>query len=181
MEPNDYAVPRPCERFVRLRSEAQCIVAELPGANVASFLPVPASRMDWLVAAAGRLWRQRRRCLAALLLAEPATGGWTIRIPRQQCGEAGVAWVVTVDDFSGLGPEWVLGGTFQATSREDGLPELVPAADGLHFVLVHGVEETQLRGFVRVAGVLQPAGERPVMLNDWKAVIDAAMPRLTLV
>jgi len=143
-------------------------------------MPVPASRMDWLVAAAGRLWRQRRRCLAALLLAEPAPGAWTIRLPRQRCGEAGVSWSVTAEDFAGLGPDWVLGGTFQATSRIDNLAELVPAADGLHFVLAHGVHETQLRGFVRVAGDLQPAGEQPVMVNDWKAVIDAAMPRLTL-
>jgi hypothetical protein len=96
----------------------------------------------------------------------------------------GVTWSVTADDFAELGPGWVLAGTFQATSARSGRPqhlaELVPAADGLHFVLVHTQEQSQLRAFIRAGGELRPAGEQPVMINDWAAVIDAAEPRLTL-
>ena len=56
----------------------------------------------------------------------------------------------------------------------------MPATDGLHFVLVHGRDDTQLRGFVRAGGALRPAGEQPVMINDWAATLDLAMPRLDL-
>ena len=181
MNTDDQAVRPIADRVVRLTLDGHRLMVQLSPSDTMLMMPVPASRVDWLSAAAGRLWRDRTRCMAALLLLEPLSGRWTIRFPRQRCGEAGVSWAVIAEDFAGLDPSWVLGGTFQFSSRSDGIDELVPATDGLHFVLVHGRDETQLQAFIRAAGALQPAGEQPVMINDWAATLDAAMPRLGLV
>lgn len=168
------------ERFARLALEGDRVMVDIGGAERVLMMPVPASRIDWLSAAAGRLWRDRARCMAALLFLEPSSGRWTIRFPRQWCGGAGVSWTVTADDFTGMDLNWVLGGTFQSSSQSEELAERVPATDGLHFVLVHRQDETQLRGFIRAGGALRPAGQHPVMTNDWAATLDAALPRLDL-
>jgi hypothetical protein len=180
MNTDDQAVQPIAQRFARLTLDGHRLMVDVSALDRMLMMPVPASRVDWLSAAAGRLWRDRTRCMAALLLLEPLSGRWTIRFPRQRCGQAGVSWTVTAEDFTGLDPSWVLSGTFQSSSRSDGSDELVPATDGLHFVLVHGETDTQLRGFICAGGVLRPAGEQPVMINDWAATLDAAMPRLDL-
>jgi hypothetical protein len=77
---------QPPPRFVRLSFDGSRLSADISGSDRVPLIPVPASRIDWLSACAGRLWRQQTRCLAALLLVDLPTGRWTIGFPRQRCG-----------------------------------------------------------------------------------------------
>jgi hypothetical protein len=144
---------------------------------------VPASLASWLTIGGERVWRQRQRCFAALLLLHPGRGLWTTRIPPQHCGPDAARWSAAIADFAGAKSDWRLGGTFQvrALAVSDNVEDSVPAADGVH--LAHAIHPDGRRDaitFVRACGaVCRPRFGR-VIGCDWRDAIDAAMPRLRL-
>ena len=174
-------------RFLQLafRGNALDVVGE--GKSLIPLPAVPASQLDWVSECARRLWRDRHRCLATLLLVHPSSGRWTIRFPTQRCGSASVSWTVKAEDFHEVDEGWRLGGTFQAVDAAlidetggAGWMPLAPAADGLHFFLVHGQESSDLRAFIRAGGELRPAEREVIIRNDWLTALHAALPGLTL-
>jgi hypothetical protein len=138
---------------------------------------------SWLTIGGERVWRQRQRCFAALLLLHARRGVWTIRIPRQHCGSDAACWSSLAADFDSLGEDWRLGGSFQvrALAVGDDIEDSVPAADGVHLIhAIHSDGHRDALTFVRAGESLCRPRSGRIIGCDWRDAIESAMPRLRL-
>lgn len=158
-------------------ADRQCSASQI-------FLPFPLplpprSLIDWLVVAGHRVWRQHRRCIAALLLVDRCSGQWTLRLPRQRCGADRADWSVSRSDFAKLPASMHIGGTFQSISCKMTPQDVAPAHDGFHFTLAVTAQKP-LMAFVRCGNSIQTVEPLAILASDWAKAIDDAMPRLRI-
>jgi hypothetical protein len=189
-EPQPRALPQ-----VRLVEDEHAVRVHLAdGSVVAGFRPfglpaVPQSLTDWTAIFCERFWADRRRCVAMVLMLDLKTRGWAMALPAQRCGRDAACWSTLRADFPQFPDTAVLCGTFQSrvlAAGEDPA-DAVPPVPGLHFVLsLPGTAEMQpgrVYCFVRTGAAagstrLVPADD--VILDDWAAALEQALPRLTM-
>lgn len=109
------------------------------------FAPFPLPKLmrtmtDWLAAASEQFYQQHGRCLAIVLLVDPAQQAWGITVPRQRCGVDGCCWSTSRDDFTDLPAGSVVAGSFQGRvlARGDEIGDCPPPHDGVHLVHLIG-------------------------------------------
>lgn len=144
------------------------------------YIPLPPRRLiDWLVVVGHRFWRQRRRCMAALLLVDCCSGHWTLRLPHQRCGTERADWSTSHDDFKDLPDSIRVGGVFQTVAGATVRQECLPVEDGFHFIL-SVISYAPMTAMVRHSAGIERVEPIQIVTNDWEQTIDAAMPRLRI-
>ena len=164
-----------------------------PGAAVApAFEPfrlpkMPKSMADQLVLFGDLVWRRHGRCVAVLLLMDPATRRWSFRVPAQRCGPAASCWSASAADVPrrarGGGP--LLAGSYQTRLLAGGEApgHAPPPHDGVH--VVHQVGPAGGPGpqsvsvFLTAGGRMRPVAAEEVLLDDLEAGLEECLPRLT--
>ena len=180
---------------VRLVEDEHAVRVHLAdGTVVAGFRPfglpaIPQSLCDWCAIFCERFWAERKRCVAMVLMLDVRTRGWAMALPAQRCGRDAACWSTARADYPQFPETAVLCGTFQSRILAPGEDpaDAVPPAAGLHFVLsLPGTAEVQpgrVYCFVRTdaaAGSTRLVPAADVILDDWAAALEQALPRVTL-
>lgn len=190
---NDSIILTPAPRslpIVRLSDDGEHVVVlpqgdfDGPGDQPLHLPPVPKSLTDWVALLGERFRRVHRRCVATVLLLDVRTAGWSAAVPAQRCGRTAACWSAARVDFPHFPPDAVVAGSFQTRVLSPGEDpgDCPPPHDGLHFVhVLAGDGESQtIHSYFRAGGDTRPVPAADVIFDDLEAVIEQALPRLTL-
>jgi hypothetical protein len=142
------------------------------------------SLTDWCAFTTMRFWHDHQRALALLLLLDLPSRQWAAAIPAQHCSKHASCWSAAKADFPQFPPNSVLAGSYQSRILCSGEEpsDCPPPHDGLHFVqMLDSHSQAQvIWSFIRAQNQTRSVDGSSVILDDWAAAIDQAMPRLTL-
>lgn len=170
-------------RNVRLTEQDDKILAQsAPDAEPLQLPFVAKALTDWLAVFGMEFLKRTGRCVAAVLLLDPASGEWRIAIPHQRCSREASCWVIRSDDFSAVSRTACIGGSFQVRVLSPGEQpaDAVPSADGLHLILHVRGEVQTIWPFLRLRDEVRLVPANDVILDDMSEALERTISKVQL-